>query len=1091
MEVQADVDRAAGWEFWRGVLVAGGFTAIPRWPLDPSTGTAEHEAKVPDDLVAALRRLADELDVPLSSVLLAAHAKVLAALSGEREVATGYVGRQDGQPLLCRLTTEPDSWRTLLLATHRAESELLAHSDFPVDDLRRELGLIEASFETVFDPTGLDSTGSLPELSEDTVLWVGTSRDDSQFALRLRYRTDVLDADCAARIAGYHLMALELIAADPDAEHRRLSLLSAEELHFQSEGLAGRRRELPDRRVQELFEEQVAAHPDTIAAVHGARQWTYQELNRRANRLARALRVRGLGAEGVVAVVTERNLDWMAAVLAIFKAGGVYLPIEPHFPADRIAAMLTRAGCGLVLTEPDSTSTLDQALTSLPDTQTLFIEAAYEEDHADGNLGVDVAPDQLAYIYFTSGSTGEPKGAMCEHAGMLNHLFAKIDDLEIGEGQVVAQTAPQCFDISLWQLVSAVLVGGRTLLVEQQVILDVERFVDTIVDGRVAVLQVVPSYLEVVLSYLEQHPCELSALRYVSVTGEALKWELAQRWFASQPQIKLVNAYGLTETSDDTNHEVMDRVPERVLLGRPINNVQIQVVDEYLAPVPLGAPGEIVFSGVCVGRGYINDPERTRAAFLTDPNHPGQRRYRSGDHGRWRPDGKLEFLGRRDSQLKIRGFRIELGEIENTLLGVPGVRDGAVVVVERADQSKHLVAFYSSQQPLDIDVLRDRLGESLPEYMVPTAFVWRESLPLTANSKIDKKTLARLAGELNVVEDNYDAPKTPTEQQLVAAWAKVLGVPPDQIGRLDHFFDRGGTSLSAVKLAVNLDRIFSLKDLTGHPVLADLAALVDGRSERRAELLQPLSEPDGADLSALLCFPYAGGNAVNFQPMAQALRGSGVAVYAVELPGHDVAAGSEPFAPMERVVEQVIAEITARGLKDVLLWGHSSGTAFAVETAKRLQDRGVEIQRVFLAAQLLGDAADRRVSITKLTRRSNADIVTDLRADSGYTELGELDAQRAEHVAAAYRHDCLSAYSYFADALENPPVVKLSAPVTVVVAADDPITSAFQHRHRDWELLVEHVDLHELPEGGHYFVRTQPTQAAQAVLGAAKLLAHS
>ena len=194
---------------------------------------------------------------------------------------------------------------------------------------------------------------------------------------------------------------------------------------------------------------------------------------------------------------------------------------------------------------------------------------AYAEDHADGDLGVAVGPDQLAYIYFTSGSTGEPKGAMCEHAGMLNHLYAKIDDLEIGEGQVVAQTAPQCFDISLWQLVSALLVGGRTLIVEQEVILDVERFVDTIADGRVNVLQVVPSYLEVVLSYLEQHPRELPDLRCVSVTGEALKKELAQRWFAAEPGIKLVNAYGLTETSDDTNHEVMDRAPDgdRVPLG--------------------------------------------------------------------------------------------------------------------------------------------------------------------------------------------------------------------------------------------------------------------------------------------------------------------------------------------------------------------------------------------------------------------------------------------------------------------------------------------------------------------------------------------
>jgi amino acid adenylation domain-containing protein len=1078
-----DVGVEAGREFWRNALLGGGFAAIPRWVVEPVPGNAEHEAKVPEDLIAALRRRADELGVSVGSVLLAAHAKVLAALTGEREVVTGFVARPGGQPLLCRLTTEPDSWRGLLVATHRVESELLAHSDVPIAELRQELDLTEPSFETVLDPTGGDG-----ELAEGSVLWVGMSWVADQLGLRLRYRTEVADADYAARIAGYHLTALELLVADLDADHRRQSLLSAEELHFQLEGLAGPRRELPDCRVHELFEQQVRAHPDTIAAVCGDRSLTYGQLNARANRLARALLARGLAGEGVVAVVAERNLDWLAAVLAVFKAGGVYLPVEPHFPADRIAAMLSRADCQLVLTEPGSTTTLDEALTSLPNVQTLFIEAGYTEDHPDDDLGIEVGAGQLAYIYFTSGSTGEPKGAMCEHAGLVNHLFAKIDDLGIGAGQVVAQTAPQCFDISLWQLISALLVGGRTLIVEQQVILDVQRFVDTISDGRVNVMQVVPSYLEVVMSYLERDRRPLPDLRYVSVTGEAVKKELTQRWFACQPQIKLVNAYGLTETSDDTNHEVMDRVPagDRVPLGRPIHNVQVEIVDEYLAPVPLGAPGEIVFSGVCVGRGYINDPERTRAAFLTDPS--GRRLYRSGDHGCWRPDGKLEFLGRRDSQLKIRGFRIEIGEIENTLLRVPGVGDGAVVVAERADQSKHLVAFYSAEQPLDTDVLRGRLAESLPEYMVPSAFHWRQHLPLTGNGKIDKKTLTRLAGELGVAEERYDAPATPTERRLAAAWAKVLSVPEDQVSRNDHFFDRGGTSLSAVKLAVTLDRVFSLKDLTGHPVLADLAALVDGRSTRQVELLQSLSVSDGGAAPALVCFPYAGGNAVNFQPMAHALRGSGLAVYAVELPGHDVSATSESFAPLAEVVDRVLAEINRRGLTTVMLWGHSSGAAFAIETARRLEQAGITVSRVFLGAQLLGTAADRRAAAAEIGERSNAEIAEQLSANSGYTELGELDAERADHVGAAYRHDFVLAQRYFAEVLDNPPPERLSAPVTVVVAAEDPATAGFQERYRDWELLAGHVDLHELPDGGHYFPRTRPAEAGQAVLRPAEML---
>ncbi|WP_330358672.1 non-ribosomal peptide synthetase [Streptomyces chartreusis] len=827
----------AGREFWRGVLGAGGVTTIPRWTADPAIRVAEHETTLTGELTDALSRLADELAVPLRALLLAAHAKVLAALSGEQEVTTGYVPVPAGRPLPCRLTVAPDSWRTLVLRTHRAESELLRYKDFPVDGLRHELGLPGPSGEAVFDPHGAGG-----ELAGNAVLRVEFPRGGDRRTLRLRYRTDALDRAGAARIAGYHLTALTLLAADPDAAHGRQSLLSTEERRFQLEGLAGPRRELPDRRVHELFEERVRAHPDAIAVVCGERRWTYRELNARANRLARALSARGLRREGVVAVVMERDLDWAAAVLAVLKAGGVYLPVEPHFPAERIATMLSRAGCRLVLTEPGSTATLDRALDALPEVRALRVDEACREGHPDTDPGVGVAPDQLAYIYFTSGSTGEPKGAMCEHAGMLNHVHAKIDDLGIGEGRTVAQTAPQCFDISLWQLTAALLAGGRTLIVEQDAILDVPRFVDTITRGGVDVLQVVPSYLDAVVSYLERRPRALPDLRCVSVTGEALKKELVQRWFAVAPGIRLVNAYGLTETSDDTNHEVMDRAPdgERVPLGSPIGNVHVYVVDEHLSPVPLGAPGAIVFAGVCVGRGYVNDPERTRQSFMADPHHAGLRLYRGGDYGRWAPGGKLEFLGRQDNQVKIRGFRIEIGEVESALLRVPGVRDGAVVAVEGAGQGGRLVAFYRADGPLEDGVLRDRLARSLPEYMVPSEFHRQRSLPVTANGKVDRKALTALAARLGAVapdagsdgtaEEDRDTPRTPTELRLAGLWAQVLDVPQDKIRRHDHFFDRGGTSLAAVRLAIALDRAVDIKDIVRHPVLADLARVLDDGS---------------------------------------------------------------------------------------------------------------------------------------------------------------------------------------------------------------------------------------------------------------------
>ncbi|MFJ9564010.1 amino acid adenylation domain-containing protein [Streptomyces fuscichromogenes] len=844
MGTRVETDR----EFWTRTLTAGGATTVPRWVREPVPGTAGHEVPVPDDVTRAVRELAARQGLSADALLLAAHLKVLAVLSGEPEVVTGHAFGTGAEPLPCRVPVPPGSWAALLTAAGHAQARVRAHRDHAVARLRRELGLTEPPFEVDWGP--LEAAGGP---AGDSVLQVRWSDRDGRLTLHLRYRTDVLDAGAAARVGGYHLTALRLMTADPDADHSRQSLLSPDELREQLEELAGPHRPLPNARAHELFEQRVRAHPRAVAAVHGSREWSYDELNRRANRLARALLARGTGREDVVAVVSERTLDWLAAVLAVFKAGGVYLPIEPHFPAGRIEATLSRAGCRLVLAESGSTGTLDRALAALPDVEKLPFDTAYAEPHADDDPGVRVDPGQLAYIYFTSGSTGEPKGAMCEHAGMLNHLHAKIDDLAIGEGTVVAQTAPQCFDISLWQLVAPLLVGGRTLLVEQDVITDVARFTDTLEQARVGVAQLVPSYLEVVVSCLEQHPRTLPDLRCVSVTGEALKRELVQRWFAVQPGIALLNAYGLTETSDDTNHELLREVPDRILLGRAVNNVRVHVVDEHLAPVPLGAPGLIAFSGVCVGRGYVNDPERTREAYRTDPHRPGERLYLGGDWGRWHPGGKLEFLGRRDSQVKIRGFRIEIGEIENCLLRVAGVRDGAVVVAERSGGGKQLTAFYSGspQQP---QALREALGAALPAYMVPSAFHRQDSLPLTANGKIDRKALTRLAETAPTGDPHRAAAATdraagdglgPSERRVAAAWAELLGVPETQIGRTDHFFDSGGTSLTAVKLSLALDRAVSLKDITRNPVLADLAALLDGPARQRPEPVLTLAEATG------------------------------------------------------------------------------------------------------------------------------------------------------------------------------------------------------------------------------------------------------
>ncbi|WP_285563807.1 non-ribosomal peptide synthetase [Streptomyces sp. RTGN2] len=822
-----DKDGEAGREYWRGVLDAGGFTPLPRWTAagdcadESAAAFAEHRTPLAGTPVTA-------------PALLAAHAKVIAALTGDSETLTGF--RQAGQDALpVRINTADGTWDDLVGAARAGVAALARYAGQAPDSTGTHGG--SALFDSLVTAPGAGAHAPAPA---GTVLDVHTDGDD----LVVRHRTDTLDAAAAARIAGYYLTALRRIAEDSGAPHGERSLLSDAELRHQTEELAGPEREVPDRRFHELFEARVRSHPGAVAAVLDGRSLTYAELNERANRVAWALRLGGLWDEDVVAVVTERDLEWLAAVIGVFKAGGVYLPVEPHFPAARIAAVLTRSACHTVLTTREVCPALDRAVAeSGADPVVTFLD-----ELPAGLPGTDprfpVPGDAAAYIYFTSGSTGEPKGAVCEHAGFVNHLLAKIEDLGVTEGTVVAQTAPQCFDISLWQLVAALVTGGTTHIVAQDAVLDVGRFVETLRVGRVEVAQLVPSYLEVLLTYLnDDGRTALPDLRAVSATGEALKKELVERWFTSFPGVTLCNAYGLTETCDDTNHEVMHRPPagSSVPLGRPVRNVRVYVVDERLQPVPLGSPGEIVFSGVCVGRGYVNDEVRSKAAFMTDPHRPGERLYRSGDFGRWMPDGRLEFHGRRDAQLKIRGFRIEIGEIENRLLEVAGVRDGAVVAAGRGD-ARTLVGYYTGADGPHPDEVRDRLADTLPAYMVPARLERRPTLPLTSNGKTDRKALTREAegagdhpAAHNPAGAGSRAPGTRSEARLAALWADVLKVPVERIGRTAHFFEIGGTSLTAVRLAIALERLVTVGELARTPVLRDLAALLTERLAERAD----------------------------------------------------------------------------------------------------------------------------------------------------------------------------------------------------------------------------------------------------------------
>ncbi|UNS95054.1 amino acid adenylation domain-containing protein [Streptomyces tubbatahanensis] len=1031
---------------------------------------------------------------------------MISTVTAEKDVVVGYVaatasGPTAPSPRTLHVNVADGPWHGVVVATaaarrqhagrtHEGRAEQADTADRP-SRTDRPADFPEQQIVVDLRPPAAATKAAPVALAPGTTLHLTWAPSDEP-ALRLSHRVDTIDATYAKRLGTYIRTALGRLAAEPEAQHHLTELISEEEREHHLTALAGPPHPLPATMFPGLFEERVRTHPHATAVSHGDTAWDYHTLNAAANHIAIALLAKGLQAEDVVAVVMDRTLPWAATILGVLKAGGAYLPVRPDFPAARVATQLDRSDCRFVLGQRSAGELMDATAQESGRPRTsLFVEDLLPEDPdaADpGDPDVAVRPGQLAYVYFTSGSTGAPKGAQCEHAGMVNHLYAKIDSVDLGAGDVVSQTASQCFDISLWQLIAPLLVGAAARIVDTDTQLDPEHFLAELEESRVSVAQLVPSYFEILLGVLERTPRDLGVLRSVSITGEALKLDPVRRWFAVQPHVRLVNAYGATEVSDDTMHEVLSGAPERdfVSVGRSLRNVRTYILDEHGRLAPLGTPGEIVFAGLSVGRGYINDPERTRQAFVPDPYVPGERMYRTGDFGRWLPEGTIEFLGRRDQQVKVRGYRIEIGEIENKLRGAPGVRDCAVVVAHAAGAEKSLAAFVTASEETGEEDLHDHLASLLPVYMVPAHFHRLDTLPLNENGKVDKKALGSLAQSLGHAPGSHTTPATPTEHRLATEWAEALGIPVERIGRHDHFFALGATSLTAVRLVVKLDREISLKQLIGTPVLSELAALIDSGTAVEVgdhDLLQPLGGPVPDAAATLVCFPYAGGNAVNFQLLAKRLADHRVRVLGVELPAHDFTGTAELPQDVQQIAGRVHDEIRRGVTGPVMLWGHCAGSAHALATARLLEASGAELTRVFLGALLLDAEATLRAEQVEVAALRPAEITRRLLADSAYVELDRLKPERADLVGTAYRHDVRTTNAHLLELHRDPEPHRVTTPVHVVLASDDPTTEGGAERYRDWKTVADQVELHELREGGHYFASTRPFETA-AIIGA-------
>ena len=828
---------------------------------------------------AQLRELAQAHQLTVNTFAQAAWALVLRRLSGDRDVLFGVTvaGRPVEMPEMQRtvgLFINSIALRVKLPEDHQrcsvrqwlsglldSNMQLREYEYLPLVTIQEhsELPKGQPLFDSLFvfenapvEVSVLDRAQSLNATSDSgrthtnfpltAVCYPG---DD--LGLHLSYDQRYFDETTVQGMLGEFKRLLLALVQGFHGDMADLPLIGAQEREFLLDGCNQSEHVYPlERSYIELFEAQVAAYPQRIAASCLDQQWSYDELNRRSNGLGHALIAAGVGLDQPVALLAERNLDLLGMIIGSFKAGAGYLPLDPGLPSQRLSRIIDLSRTPLlVCTE----ACREQAIELLQGTDCQLL--VWEEVPSRGeNPGVYSGPDNLAYVIYTSGSTGLPKGVMVEQRGMLNNQLSKVPYLDLSPTDVIAQTASQSFDISVWQFLAAPLFGARVDIVPNTIAHDPQGLLAHVQAQGITVLESVPSLIQ---DMLAQERMSLDGLRWMLPTGEAMPPELAHQWLQRYPQIGLVNAYGPAECSDDVAFFRVDLASTRgtyLPIGTPTDNNRLYVVDGALELVPQGSVGELCVAGTGVGRGYVSDPLRTAQVFVPNPfGAPGERLYRTGDLARRRSDGVLEYVGRIDHQVKIRGYRIELGEIEARLHEQPQVRDAAVGVQEGVN-GKHLVGYLvaadESLNPSDrLDRIKQRLRAELPEYMVPLHWLWLDRLPLNANGKLDRKALPALEiGQLH--SQDYLAPRNELETTLAAIWAEVLKV--ERVGVQDNFFELGGHSLLATQIASRvqktLQRDVPLRAMFECSTVAELAEYIEGlaANEISAEKVDRLSD---------------------------------------------------------------------------------------------------------------------------------------------------------------------------------------------------------------------------------------------------------
>ncbi|MFH2053343.1 MAG: amino acid adenylation domain-containing protein [bacterium] len=790
---------------------------------------------VPRDVVEQLTAVARDHGGTPFMVLSAAFAVFLGRYCGQDDICfgTNVAAREQWDarnmvglftnvvPLRCVLDPH-ESFASLLARMRETVIEAQSHQ-VPLAALVRHLAPRRPSARNPLVDVTLvlqNVPREVPDLDGLTVEQVrihnGTSKFDLELCLQegpdgclqgyWEYDTDLFEAESIETMDEVFLRILSEAARSPEISLSRISLLSERARQQIVDNARSPSFALPHAGPWEEFSRQAARRPDAVAlSCRNGIIRTYAELHEQSSLLADRLAAAGARPGALCGIFSQRSEEYLRAVLATQACESAFLPLDPALPDARLADMIADARVDLVLVGDPQVARLRGTLGATLDRETrwLSIGSSGVGGHADG---ASPNPGELAYVIYTSGSTGRPRGVMVAKRGMLNHLWCKIRSLHLDAGSVVAFTAPVCFDISVWQMLAPLMVGGTISLVAESEVKDVDGLLGRLVDDRVTVMECVPGYLDLLVSAIARTGNMPTALRHVVSTGEPLPVETCRRWFGVCPGIPLVNAYGPTECSDDVTQEVIrepvDSTVARIAIGRALENMAVHVLDERLEPVPDGMWGEICVAGICVGLGYLGDEAGTRKAFVPDPfsSNAGDLLYRTGDTGRRRSDGSLEYLGRRDTQIKVRGVRIEIEELESALGACGAIEEVVVTPDERKESLLALVRLRNGAAPdAAVREIRAFASRALPESMCPARWLVVAEIPRSPSGKIDRIAVRALAGEAQATAaDAAPEAKDRLYAELEAIFACVIGVnpvPPDV-----DFFELGGDSLRAMRL---------------------------------------------------------------------------------------------------------------------------------------------------------------------------------------------------------------------------------------------------------------------------------------------------